>query len=406
MKMQKRKKVSNLLEDKLLFTFMIFIFYMIGRAIPLCGIDSSSFAVTQMDAKSVLTQTISGDLNQCSILALGITPYMLASIPVMIISSCRSEEAKQRISQIKMNRLILLLMFVLAFLQAFHRVETLEFTSDGTELLVQKCIAVVQMITGAFLIMWLARRNKLYGIGGQTVLIFANMMDGVRMNLAQFTFRELKPVLIYSVLGMFIMLVMENTEKRIPVQRISIHNIYADKNYYAIKFNPIGIMPMMFAMAFFMLPQFLVSLLLRFFPNSYSLNYFQENCDLTKPLGILVYILILFFITVLFSFVFLNPVDTAEQYLKSGDSIENIHAGRATKMYLVKNLLYISIFSATVMSLCVGIPMILQLTGKYNNSLVMIPSSIMMMTGLWTNLYREMECVNNLDSYEVFIKAV
>lgn len=80
--------------------------------------------------------------------------------------------------------------------------------------------------------MWLTSRNKKYGIGGQTALIYLNILDGILTT----------------------------------VQRISIHNIYADKNYMAIKLNPIGVMPAMFSMAFFMVPQLLISLFIMVFP--------------------------------------------------------------------------------------------------------------------------------------------
>lgn len=135
--------------------------------------------------------------------------------------------------------------------------------------------------------MWLTSRNKKYGIGGQTALIYLNILDGILTT----------------------------------VQRISIHNIYADKNYMAIKLNPIGVMPAMFSMAFFMVSQLLISLFIMVFPENAGLLWVEENMVLTKPLGIAVYVIILYTLTVGFSRVFLNPKDITEQFFKSGDSI-------------------------------------------------------------------------------------
>ena len=253
------------------------------------------------------------------------------------------------------------------------------------------------------LILWLSERNKKYGIGGQTALIYVNIVDGVRTNLASHTLAELKLPLMMSLLVLIVVIWLENAEKRIPMQRISVYNIYGDKNYQAIKLNPIGIMPVMFASAFAMLPQFVISLLLMIWPERSSFLWFQENAVMTRPLGIGIYIACLFILTIIFSVIFINPGEISEQLLKSGDSIVNIQAGKESRRYLWRNVLSISVFSATVMSVCMGIPMCLQLVGKYENSLIMIPASVMMLTGMWCNLYQEVKGVKSLDAYEPFL---
>ena len=122
-----------------------------------------------------------------------------------------------------------------------------------------------------------------------------------------------------------------------------------------------------------------------------------------RPLGIVVYIVLLYILTIGFSRVFINPKELTEQYLKSGDSLENIRAGKDTKRYLSKAITRVSLVSATVMSVCLGIPLVLQMHGKMDNALVALPSSIMMMTGIWCNLYREVVAVKELDAYNPFI---
>ena len=101
--------------------------------------------------------------------------------------------------------------------------------------------------------------------------------------------------------------------------------------------------------------------------------------------------------------IIISPGEIAEQLLKSGDSIMNLHAGRETRKYLTEKLCIISFFSATVMSVCLGIPMILQLTGDINGELVMFPVSVMMLTGLWYNLYQEFKTVKSYEAYRPFI---
>ena len=400
--MQSEKKIS-ITKYKLIYTVLILLVYLLGRSLPLYGVDFSAYSNKAMDAETLLVQTIGGDIYRCSLFALGISPYMISSIIVQIISSCRSTESKARISPKKMNKLSLTLTLLFAIFQALLRVKELRFADMGNLLLLAKVVAVTEMVAGVMMILWLSVRNKKYGIGGQTALIFINIIDGIIATLKGHALKSLVVPLLVSLVVIVIMLIMENAEKRIPVQRISIHNIYADKNYLAIKLNPIGVMPAMFATAFFMLPQWLIYGLTWLFPANTEILWWQENMAFSKPLGIAVYIVILYCLTIGFSRVFLSPSEITEQFLKSGDSILNLHAGRETKRYLSGVIGRISFLSATVMSICLGVPMLLQMNGRIDSTLVMLPSSVMMLTGIWCNLYREFAAIKDLEAYKPFI---
>lgn len=400
--MQKKKR-EHIYIEKLLYTFLILWVYIIGKSLPLYGVDISAYMDRAIGAEDLLLQTISGDLYQCSLFAMGISPYMISSIVIQIIFACRSEDAKKRTSPKKKNNAILAMTFCVAVIQSVLHVSDLKFMVTPDRLPFAHMIAVLEMITGVMVIIWLSSRNKQYGIGGQTALILVNIVDGIKNTLLGHEIEELILPLGVAFVGMIIMLFMENTEKRIPLQRISIHNIYADKNYLAIKMNPIGVMPAMFSTAFFMLPQLVIAVLLWIFPNNARLLLWQEQMSLTEPLGMVIYFIILYCLTIGFSIVFVNPKDITEQYLKSGDSFENIHAGRDTRRYLAGVIGRISVLSATVMCICLGIPLYLQYMGNIDSSLVMFPSSIMMLTGIWCNLYREAEAVKNLEAYKPFI---
>jgi preprotein translocase subunit SecY len=397
------KKSEHIFIQKIIFTMGVILIYLIGRELPLYGIDWSTYLGTSPDAQAILLQTISGDVNRCSLFALGIAPYMTVSILVQVGLALRSTESRARTSPGKVNRVIVGGTFLWALIQAIVRSGELVFRENGTELLLARGIASVEMIAGVMIILWLCERNKKYGIGGQTPLIFVNIIDSILASLTGYSGQKLVVPLIVSASVMLIMLVMENTQKRIPVQRISIHNIYADKNYLAFKLNPIGVMPVMFSTAFFMVPQIVVQILGKLFPANDTIAYLAENMVLTRTLGIMVYLLIIYLLTIIFSIVFLSPSDITEQFLKSGDSILNLHAGKDTKKYLMREILRISMLSATVMAVCVGVPLLLQLFGGMDSRLVMLPSTFMMLTGIWCNLYQDGLAIRNLDAYRPFI---
>ena len=394
---------DSILKYKLLYTALVLFIYLLGKNLPLYGIDLSAYANQTLDTATLLIQAISGDVYRRSVFALGISPYMMASILVQMVVAFRSADAKARISPKKKNYIMLELTLIFALFQAVLQVRNLSFAVTGQRLMLAQAVSVVEMIAGAMIILWLSEQNKKYGVGGQTALIFVNILEGIVAILTKGSMESLVIPLLISLIVIMLMVILENAEKRIPVQRISIHNIYADKNYLAIKLNPIGVMPVMLSTAFFMLPQLLVTGLAWLFPGQETIIWWQENLVLTKPLGVIVYIVILYALTIGFSRVFLNPTETTEQFLKSGDSLAGIHAGRDTKRYLSRNITRISLFSATALSLCLSVPMVMQLNGYMDNSLSALPTSIMMLTGIWSNLYREVLSIRDMDAYEPFI---
>jgi len=399
---EKRQK-EHLLEYKLLYTVIILLVYLVGKSIPLYGVDLSFYLQKEVNAEALLLQTVTGDIMQCSIFALGISPIMLASIFVQIGSAMRKSEHRAKSSPKRKQHITLIITLIMSIIQAVVQVENLQFRVTDQVLPIAKLIAAIEMVAGVMVIMWLITRNKTYGIGGQTALIFMNILEGIIATVKGHAVQELIIPVLISIFVVVVMLIMENSEKRIPVQRISIHNIYADKNYMAIKLNPIGVMPAMFSTAFFMLPQLVVTGIAWLLPENDIVLWWHENMSLVKPLGITTYVIILYVLTIGFSRVFLNPKDITEQYLKSGDSIVNLHAGKETRKYLSRTINRMSFLGATVMSICLVIPLVLQMTGGMTMTLSALPSSVMMLTGLWCNLYREGVAIRNLEAYEPFI---
>ena len=398
-----RKNNHPILVQKILFTAIIIVVYLLGRSLPLFGVDISVGRIEDIDVQVLLLQSISGDRYENSILSLGIFPYMIATLVMQILISTLSADTKSRISSITLNRLSLNVMLIVAVIQAFYKVNQLTFRQTDYSPTLVKAVVIVQMIAGAFVILWLADRNGKYGIGGQTTLIYVNILDSLTSALSGNPVQKMIIPIIISIVIMVVVIIMENAEKRLPVQRISIHSIYADKNYMAIKLNPIGVMPVMFSSAMFMLLQMLAAFLKMLFPENSVILWINDNMVLTELFGIFVYIVGIFILTIAMAFVFISPKDLTEQFLKSGDSIINLHAGTDTRRYLRKQVLMMSLISSTVMGVCILIPMLLEYYDLISPSLAVLPSSAMMLTGIFYNLYQEVIVVRNYDEYKPFI---
>lgn len=394
--MQESKE--SVLKYKLAYSGIILFVYLIGKNIPLYALDFSAYRENYFNVEELLLQSISGDAFRSSVFALGIFPSMISGFIVQIFMAVRGLFTKSGISPGKSRRMTVAVTLGIASFQALTQVREIKFTASAQELPLVQAIAAAEMVTGAILIMWMSDRNSRFGVSGRMVFITVNILERITGILFRQTLDRLAVPLMISAVMMLIMLIMENTEKRIPVQRISIHNIYADKNYMAIKLNPAGMMPMMFAAAVFMLPKLIVSLLISFYPHHQGILWWQENLSLTKPFGILIYIVCEYLLTILFAMLMLNPKDISERFLKSGDSIVDLHAGRDTRRYLRGGVWRLSLIGATVMGGCIVTPMLLQAYGGMDSTLAALPTSMMMLIGFSCNMYRECVTYRNYDS--------
>jgi len=379
------------------------VLYLVGRGIPLFGVDLAAYSNMENDAGDLLSQTIGGDQFKTSLFALGITPYMFSMMFVQIAAACRSADSKRRTSPKKISRISLFVTLIWASIQTFFQVQSTQYLTTGNELIFTKIISGLQMITGAFVILWLVTRNAKYGIGGQTAVILVNLVSSAVSSIKKVDMQGFKIVIVIAIIAALLAIFLENSEFRIPMQRISIHNIYSDKNYIPIKLNPVGMMPVMFATVFFMIPMYFSMLLFMLFPSSEKLGNIVGDMSMDKPLGVKVYIVILYIITVLFAFIFIGPKNTAESLAKSGDSITGLRAGRKTRLYLTKVIMVISVLSATFMAIAIGIPMILQTRGIVAKEVMSIPTIFMALSGIICNLYREYIAVRDYDAYIPFL---
>ena len=376
---------------------------MVGRSFLLFYVDGSIYESATIDSQNIMLQMISGDRYRYTIFALGIMPYIMASLIVWLVMALLGSEVRSRISPQKTKKITVFVLLLLAIALAISRANELIFRESDIDDYILKGIAIIEMVVGAFIIYKMAEINKEHGIAGQTPLILVNILDGLIKTLQKHTMEELNIPFILCVIYMGIILIMENIILRIPVQRVSIHNIYADKNYIGFKLNPIGVMPVMFSTAFFMVPQLIIKFLVYLFEDNIILTEIGEQLEFTTELGVATYLCIVFLLTVIFSFIMLSPGEMAEQLQKGGDSIVGVYAGKKTKWYLRRKLLVLSTISGGMLSLLMGISLSISLRGKMASDLAMLPSTAMILVGLACTLFQEVKTYWRFDSYKSFI---
>lgn len=393
------KEKTHLVRNRCLFSIVIIVIYFVCHRIPLNGIDMSAYDNLGLDLGAVLSLAVNGSSKQCYVMSLGISPYITASLVISILFAMRSKEARARTSPKAMNYWITALTFIVTLVQSVFYALNLKYVDRNV---MSVLLAILELMAGASIAQYLLMKNKKYGVGGFAPIILVNMTETLIGTLMKSSVDALKIPFGISFVMVIIMIFMEMHEKKIPLQRVSVHNVHADKNYLAIKYNPVGFMALMFGSAIFMIPQLIVALI-HHYHKSEIINFLFKNLNMSTVFGMRVYVVMMFLFTVLLSLLFVNPKDLSDDLLQGGDCIENIPAGKPTRRYIRKWVLFFSCLSGLIMCGCLSLCMYLQYKGIVDASVAMLPTTFMMLSGFVCSIYLEIRAYRDFDSYKPFI---
>lgn len=393
------KEKTHLVRNRCLFSIVIIVIYFICHRIPLNGIDMSAYDNLGLDLGAVLSLAVNGSSKQCYVMSLGISPYITASLVISILFAIRSKEARARTSPKAMNYWITALTFIVTLVQSIFYALNLKYVDRNV---MSVLLAILELMAGASIAQYLLMKNQKYGVGGFAPIIIVNMAETLIGTLMKSTIDALMIPLAISFVMVIIMIFMEMHEKKIPLQRVSVHNVHADKNYLAIKYNPVGFMALMFGSAIFMIPQLIVALI-HHYHKSEIINLLFKNLNMSTVFGMRVYVVMMFLFTVLLSLLFVNPKDLSDDLLQGGDCIENIPAGKPTRRYIRKWVLFFSCLSGLIMCGCLSLCMYLQYKGIVDATVAMLPTTFMMLSGFICSIYLEIRAYRDFDSYKPFI---
>lgn len=393
------KEKTHLVRNRCLFSIVIIVIYFVCHRIPLNGIDMSAYDNLGLDLGAVLSLAVNGSNKQCYVMSLGISPYITASLVISILFAMRSKEARARTSPKAMNYWITALTFIVTLIQSVFYALNLEYVDRNV---MSVLLVIFELMAGASIAQYLLMKNKKYGVGGFAPIIMVNMTETLVGTLMKSSIDALRIPLGISFVMVVIMIFMEMHEKKIPLQRVSVHNVHADKNYLAIKYNPVGFMALMFGSAIFMIPQLVVALI-HHYHKSEIVIFLYKNLNMSTVFGMRVYVVMLFLFTVLLSLLFVNPKDLSDDLLQGGDCIENIPAGKPTRRYIRKWVLFFSCLSGLIMCGCLSLCMYLQYKGIVDASVAMLPTTFMLLSGFICSIYLEIRAYRDFDSYKPFI---
>ena len=405
------------LRKKILYTLMMLLVYRLLCYIPTPGVDTT-LVKSALDTYSLLgfmNSMTGSNLSNYTIMAMGITPYINASIILQLLTvaipkleeiSKQGEEGRKKIAQI--TRYVTV---GLGFIQALALTIGLKANASGgflSLITIGMCLAA-----GTALAMWIGERITEKGLGnGISLLIFA----GIIANMADMAFGDIYSIFagaavnyarIIATLIVFIVLIIgivfvDLGERRIPItyaKRMVGHRMYGGQStHIPLKLNSSGVLPLIFASAIMQFP----GTILAFFPNTGLYRWWQANVNSTALLYNVIFALMIFGFTFFYSAITFNPVEVAKNIQDNGGMIPGIRQGRPTVDFIKRTSSRITTFGALYLAVLALIP-----TGIYAIFSVSLPfaaSSLMIASSVAMETTKQLESEMLMRHYKGFLK--
>ena len=418
----KTKEVRN----KIFFTLAMLVIFKIGTYIPAPGVNPAAFDSQQgsQGVTDLLNTFGGGALKNFSIFAMGIMPYITASIVMQLLQMDIvpkfSEWAKQGdAGRKKLNNVTRYFPLVLAFIQSIGMAFQFNNYLKGQLIMDQSIlsyllIAVVLTAGTAFLI-WLGEQITQFGVGnGISIIIFAGILSSLPSSLIQFyqqafvgqddtSMAWLK--VIGLIIGMILLTVgaiyVLQAIRKIPIQyakKQSAQRLGSQATYLPLKVNSAGVIPVIFAMAFFLLPRTLTL----FFPDA---SWAQKVSDVANPsnnIGMIVYVVLIIAFAYFYAFVQVNPEKMADNLKKQGSYVPGIRPGEQTKKYITRVLYRLTFVGSIFLAVIAILPIIATKVMSLPQSIQVGGTSLLIVIGVAIETMKSLEAQVSQKDYRGF----
>jgi preprotein translocase subunit SecY len=419
------------LRNKILFTLGLIAIYRMGAIIPTPGVDYTAIqtCLSLVEGNSLygLINLFSGGaLLQLSVFALGIMPYITASIIIqlltVVIPRLEALRKEGQSGQAKMTQYTRYLTIGLSVLQATAFVSLARtpgqlFTGCNENLIPNQSIPliitmVIVMTAGAAVLMWFGELITDRGVGnGMSLLIFVSIIAGMP---GQFWS-------IYQTRGTFILLLtlavgvviiaavvyVEQAQRRIPVQyakkMVGSRLMGGASTYIPLKVNMAGVIPVIFASSLLYIPQLLATVSGN--TNSEWGKFIARNLSRgTEPLYVLFYVAMIIFFAYFYVSITFNPVEVSDNMKKYGGFIPGIRAGKPTEQYLAYVLSRLTFPGSIYLAVIAVIPLYAFGSLGVGSSFIFGGTSLLIMVGVGLDTVKQIEAQLQQRSYEGFLR--
>ncbi|WP_026688605.1 preprotein translocase subunit SecY [Alteribacter aurantiacus] len=417
------------LRRKVLFTLAMLVVFRIGAHIPAPGVDPNVLNFQdEMNAFGFLNTFGGGALENFSIFATGIMPYITASIIVQLLRmdvvpkfaewAKQGEAGRRKLAQFTRYGTI-----VIAFMQAlgmsigFNRIfpGLVPNPSVVTFLLI-----ALTLTAGTAFLMWLGEQITAQGVGnGISILIFAGIAAAIPNGVNQIYATQIADagdalfINIVTVLLLLLALLLivvgvifvQQALRKIPVQYakrlVSGKPQGGQSTHLPLKVNAAGVIPVIFAMSLFIFPPTVAG----FFGDDNAIaGWVQTNFDYTQPFGLVVYASLIIGFTYFYTFVQVNPEQMADNLKKQGGYIPGIRPGKTTQVYITRILYRLTFVGALFLATVSVIPVFFTQAAGLPPAVQIGGTGLLIVVGVALDTMKQIESQMIKRSYKGFIK--
>ena len=408
------------LRKKIIFTLLILLIYRIGNAIPVPFINAE---LLKAYFDSNLSNTILGFYNtlsgsafsQASVLALGIQPYINASIIIQLLTIAipalermakeEGEAGKKKIERITRYTTVglgLLLGYGYYTIVANSGI----LASNGTGVL-PAIVIVLAFTAGSSIVMWMGEQITEFGIGnGISMILFANIISGMPDMLnAMFGMQWWVAIIVTVVLALLVLFIVfiNDAERRIPIQyakRVVGRKVYGGQNTnLPIKVAMSGVMPVIFAQSIASLPATVCA-----FVPGWTTGWWYENVwSNTSWIYTVCYGLLIFFFSWFYSTIQYDPVEISNNLKKNGGFIPGFRPGKPTADFIKKVINKIVVFGAVYLAVVALMPIIGGNIDVTVRSLAIGGTSVIIVVGVALETVKALEAQMMMRHYKGFL---
>lgn len=410
------------IRKKLLFTAMILALYRVGAHIPVPGVSLEAVQSVQEQfggggILNLLNVFSGGGLSQFAIFALGIMPYITASIILqlltVVVPSLEKLQKEGEVGQARITQYTRYLTVGLAFAQAIGFTFLFRsFEANAGQSIVEKFDAphvfliVMSLTAGTILLMWMGELITQRGIGnGISLMIFASIVSGLPNGISAWwnspdqVFRVMMPFLALAVIAAIVFI--QEGQRRIPVQYakrvIGRRMSSGGQTYLPLRVNMAGVIPVIFAASIMAFPPTIGQLIQK--PWAEDVATFFNPSDAPYLIGETIFIILF---TYFYTAVTFNPVDQADNLKKYGGFIPGVRPGRPTAEFLDRVLARLTFPGALYLAAVAALPTIL--INQTSANFFFGGTSLLIVVGVALDTMKQLEAQLMMRNYEGFLK--
>jgi preprotein translocase subunit SecY len=410
----------QILKEKIILTLIILVISRLGIFIPIPGIDYENFY--KMSSNNQVINFINifagGGFSTIGIFALGIVPYINASIIIQLITPAipfleKLQKEEGDFGRQKINQITRYLTLIWSIIQSIGITFWLKkYSLEWNVLFLLETIVI--LTTGAMLMMWFSEIITENGLGnGSSILIAINIIASLqktsnifKFNFESITYMQLVIFIILLISVLILIIYVQEATRRIPIvsaKQLSRGIINSYNNYLPLKLNQSGIMPIIFAASLTLIPVYLSQIITN--ENVRNIIMIFNNILFNnKIIYTSVYFILIFFFSYFYTNVFFNTNEITENLKKMAVSIPGIRPGVKTKIYLKKILNRLTFLGASFLSFVAIIPSVMETITQISLIKGIGATSLLILIGVAIDIFRQIKTYLLSKNYEHMIE--